>query len=348
MRSFAVRGGNNTTRAVKKAFLCKQTSLATTISPSHNPTIAHRCFVTTSQPLCACCGMYFCTNTNRWSLQSDVGRTNWTQQMNQRRGKNSLHHQQQSTRGLSSDSPAGVGEDSRDVFHNEHQAGDSPIQQILDNNKVWAAEITRNDPTFFKRLAVKQEPKYLYFGCSDSRVPSNHILGLGPGEVFVHRNIGNQIPGNDLNSLSVLEYAVKHLGVTDIIVTGHYDCGAVRAATSKQDLGMLENWLRLIRDVYRLHKDHLDHISDPEERHRRLVELNVVEQCLNLYKTGVVQRRQIETRPSGEMVPRIHGTVFDQSTGLLRHLKVDFEKRIGNLNHIYSLVSGAGRKQEPA
>jgi carbonic anhydrase len=148
------------------------------------------------------------------------------------------------------------------------------------------------------------------------------------------------IPGNDLNALSVLEYAVAHLAVTDIIVCGHYDCGAIRAATSKQDLGILENWLRSIRDVYRLHKDQLDLMKDYEERHRRLVELNVVEQCLNLYKTGVVQRKRMTASKASngvDVFPRIYGLVYNPGDGLLKRLHVDFEKRIGNLDHIYSL-----------
>jgi carbonic anhydrase len=167
----------------------------------------------------------------------------------------------------------------------------------------------------------------------------------------VHRNIGNQVPGNDLNVLSVLEYAVGHLGVTDIIVTGHYACGAVKAASSRQDLGTLENWLRLIRDVYRLNREALDAIKDPEQFHQRLVELNVVEQCINVYKTGVVQRKRIETRTALEKAgksakeiedgtfPRIHGLVFNPGEGILRRLSVDFAGRIGSLDHIYGLYA---------
>lgn len=177
--------------------------------------------------------------------------------------------------------------------------------------------------------------------------------------MFVHRNIGNQVPGNDLNALSVLEYAVGHLGVTDIIVTGHYECGAIRAATSRQDLGMLENWLRLIRDVYRLHKDYLDLINDDELRHRTLVELNVIEQCLNLYKTGIVQRKRIQTRTNlmlendsasedkkrttkeieQDVYPRIHGMVFNPADGILKKLPVNFERRVGSLDHVYGLYN---------
>jgi carbonic anhydrase len=157
------------------------------------------------------------------------------------------------------------------------------------------------------------------------------------------------VPGNDLNVLSVLEYVVGHLGVTDIIVNGHYSCRAVKAATSRQDLGTLENWLRLIRDVYRLHKDYLDLIKDPEQLHRTLVELNVIEQCLNVYKTGVVQRKRAQTRKELQdagkskqevqdgIFPRIHGMVFNPEGGNLRILPINFDKRVGSLDHIYGL-----------
>ena len=218
---------------------------------------------------------------------------------------------------------------------------DEHVNEILNNNKRWVEETKLKDPEFFERLGkLKQKPKYLYFGCSDSRVPANQILGLGPGEVFVHRNIANMVPANDLNVLSVLEYAVAHLGVQDIIVAGHYDCGGVRAATKRQDLGLLENWLRLIRDVYRLHKDHLDHIDNLEERHHRLVELNVIEQCLNLYKTGVVQRKRLQSSTASggtEVLPRIHAMVFNPGEGILKKLNVDFDQRVGSLEHIYGL-----------
>lgn len=225
------------------------------------------------------------------------------------------------------------------------------LKKILENNINWVKQTKEKDPEFFSKLSKPQTPKYLYFGCSDSRVPANQVLGLGPGELFVQRNVGNLVPGNDLNALSVLEYAVRHLGVTDIIVTGHYDCGAIRAATKRQDLGLLENWLRQIRDVYRLHKDYLDLISDDEEMHRRLVELNVIEQCLNIYKIGCVQRKRLQTRDefilkqkedptvdvTDETYPRIHGMVFNPSDGYLKKLNVDFSKRVGSLDHIYGL-----------
>jgi len=231
-----------------------------------------------------------------------------------------------------------------------------PLKAILDGNKRWVAEQTVHDPQFLEKLTNPQRPKFLYFGCSDSRVPANQVLGLGPGEVFVHRNVGNLVPGNDLNALSVLEFAVNHLKVTDIIVTGHYDCGAIRASTKRQDLGLLENWLRQIRDVYRLHKETLDAIRDDEAKHLTLVELNVVEQCLNLYKTGVVQRRRNEVREEmkkanphvkidqDDIFPRIHGLVFNPADGILKKLPVDFKKRIGSLDHIYGLIPKSENK----
>eukprot|EP00599_Poterioochromonas_sp_BG-1_P006872 CAMPEP_0173138472 /NCGR_PEP_ID=MMETSP1105-20130129/3713_1 /TAXON_ID=2985 /ORGANISM="Ochromonas sp., Strain BG-1" /LENGTH=255 /DNA_ID=CAMNT_0014051079 /DNA_START=220 /DNA_END=987 /DNA_ORIENTATION=+ len=224
------------------------------------------------------------------------------------------------------------------------------IQTLLENNRKWVEESKATNPRFMDGFKSPQKPKYLYFGCSDSRVPPNQLLGLGPGELFVHRNVGNLIPGNDLNVLSVLEFAVGHLNVTDIIVTGHYDCGAVRASATRQDLGTLENWLRLIRDVQRLHRNHLELISDKEHKHRTLVELNVVEQCLNIFKVGVVQRKRIEMKQkliesglkdpkeiAAQVFPRIHGLVFDPATGLVKNIPVDFEKRIGSLDSIYGL-----------
>ena len=188
-----------------------------------------------------------------------------------------------------------------------------------------------------------------------------YYVGNRPGEVFVHRNVGNCVPGSDLNVMSVLEYAVAHLKVTDIIVAGHYDCGAVKAALSRQDLGILENWIRHIRDVYRLHQDYLDSIVDSEDRHRSLVELNVIEQCLTIYKTGVVQRTRMNARDEflqkledngsekvsdinkhDEIYPRIHGMVFNPYDGLLVPLKVDLNKRAADFDHIYGLYDPQG------
>lgn len=161
---------------------------------------------------------------------------------------------------------------------------DPDMEQILENNRKWVKKRSTEDPNFFQIIGGPQHPKYLYVGCSDSRVPANEILGLGPGQVFVHRNVGNQINGNDLNVLSVLEFGVMHLDVKHIIVTGHYDCGAVKAAAKKQDLGLLENWLRSIRDVHRIHQTELASITDENEKHKRLVELNVMEQGKKIIK----------------------------------------------------------------
>lgn len=214
------------------------------------------------------------------------------------------------------------------------------ILELLETNARWAEGMVKADPEFFKKLGQGQSPNFLYIGCSDSRVCANTALGLRPGDVFVHRNVGNLIHSTDLNALSVLEYAVSALKVKHIIVAGHYDCGAIRAAMKRQDLGLIENWLRSIRDVYRLYSAELDAIDDLELRHRRLVELNVYEQCLNLYKTGVVQRHRLGSHadPSESFAfPRIHGLVFDPNTGLMRKLPIDFKKGIGHFQHIYDL-----------
>lgn len=182
---------------------------------------------------------------------------------------------------------------------------------------------------------------FRYIGCADSRVPANEILGLGPGEVFVHRNVGNLVIGSDLNVLSSVEFAVKFLEVKHIIVTGHYDCGAVRAALTKQDLGLLENWIRHIRDVHRIHQDAIDMVSNDELKHKRLVELSVVEQCINLFKTGVVQRKRKEYRAANPdsrfAYPMIHGMVFDPKDGVLKKLPINFKSIVRNYQHIYDL-----------
>lgn len=214
------------------------------------------------------------------------------------------------------------------------------IAQLLVQNKKWVQDSQNADPNFFKKIGGKQVPKYLYIGCSDSRVPANEILGLGPGEVFVHRNVGNLVIGSDINVLSVIEFAVQVLEVRHIIVTGHYDCGAVRAASAQQDLGLLENWIRNIRDVHRMHKDVIDALKTDEERHRCLVELSAVEQCYTLFKTGAVQRKRKETDlASGgkDIFPQVTAMVFDPKVGLLKTLPIDFEKSIEGYRHIYDL-----------
>mmetsp|Transcript_10993 Transcript_10993/g.24222 ORF Transcript_10993/g.24222 Transcript_10993/m.24222 type:complete len:301 (-) Transcript_10993:26-928(-) len=178
-------------------------------------------------------------------------------------------------------------------------------------------------------------------GCSDARVSPNVLMGEDAGSVFTVRNVANMVIGTDFNLMSALQYAVGVLKIPHIIVCGHYDCGGVRASIENKDhVPPLENWLRNIRDVYRLHRKELDAIKDPESRHRRLVELNVVEQCINLFKTGAIQRRRVETFQDSESpftTPRIHACVFDPKDGRLRRLNVDFREYINELHDIYDL-----------
>ncbi len=209
----------------------------------------------------------------------------------------------------------------------------SSYEQIFENNKQWVASKKASDGQFFEKLAKEQKPDYLYIGCSDSRVPANEIMGLEAGEVFVHRNIANLVISIDLNVMSVINYSVKHLGVKHIIVCGHYNCGGVKAAMQPEDLGLLNPWLRNIRDVYRLHRAELDGISDTHQRYNRLVELNVQEQCLNVIKTAVVQQSYISNG-----YPTVHGWVYDLHNGLLIDLKIDFEGLLKEIQEIYDLT----------
>ena len=188
-------------------------------------------------------------------------------------------------------------------------------------------------PDFFERLASDQQPEYFYIGCSDSRVPANEIMGLEPGEVFVHRNVANLVNNTDLNVLSSINYAVKHLGVQHVIVCGHYNCGGVKAAMMPKDMGILNPWLRAIRDVYRLHHTELDAIKDENERYNRLVELNVIEQATNVIKTASVQKGYLKNG-----YPIVHGWVFDLHTGILKDLKIDFVSILHNIQEIYNLT----------
>ena len=204
---------------------------------------------------------------------------------------------------------------------------------IFENNLRWVAEKQATDADFFKKLAEDQNPDYLYIGCSDSRVTAEDMMGAKPGEIFVHRNIGNLVVSIDLNVMSVINYAVKFLNVKHIIVCGHYHCGGVRAAMSQQDLGILNPWLRNIRDVYRLHKDELNAIPDDHARYDRLVELNVKEQCINVIKTAAVQQQFIRTGH-----PIVHGWVMDIHSGKLIDLQIDFEKELKGIQEISRLV----------
>ncbi len=208
------------------------------------------------------------------------------------------------------------------------------IQDIFENNRRWLNEKKRTNKDFFTHLAKGQNPDFLFIGCSDSRVTAEDLMGAQPGEVFVHRNIANLVPNNDNNSASVIEYAVGHLGVKHIIVCGHYFCGGVQAAMQAKDLGILNPWLRNIRDVYRLHKTELSSIQNEEERYKRLVELNVQEQCINIIKMAVVQRSYLS-----KGFPMVHGWVFDVESGELIDLKIDFEKIYAGIREIYDLSS---------
>lgn len=205
------------------------------------------------------------------------------------------------------------------------------IETILKNNKEWVKTKLGEDADFFKKLGEGQSPNFLYIGCSDSRVTAEEAMGAGPGEVFVHRNIANMVISIDLNVMSVLNYAVDHLKVDHIIICGHYGCGGVKAAMESQDLGILNPWLRNIRDVYRTHKNELNAITDEDKRYERLVELNVQEQCINAIKTAAVQKA------NRERGLRVYGWVFDVHSGLLKDLNIDFDKVLENIMEIYHL-----------
>lgn len=206
------------------------------------------------------------------------------------------------------------------------------IEQIFANNKMWVAEKLSSDPAYFDKLSKGQSPEFLYIGCSDSRVTAEDLMGVQPGEVFIHRNIANMVISIDLNVMSVLNYAVRYLKVNHIIVCGHYACGGVKAAMQSEDMGLLNPWLRNIRDVYRLHKDELNAIADEESRYNRLIELNVQEQCVNLIKTAAVQQAYKERNL------QVHGWVFDIHTGKLIDLKIDFRKILTDIMEIYKLI----------
>lgn len=205
------------------------------------------------------------------------------------------------------------------------------IKQVFENNKLWIEEKLKVDKDYFTNLSKGQEPEFLYIGCSDSRVTAEDIMGVQPGEVFVHRNIANLVNNVDLNVMSVINYAVRHLKVKHVVICGHYYCGGVKAAMQSSDLGILNPWLRNIRDVYRLHKDELNAISDEGARYNRLIELNVQEQCVNLIKTAAIQQAHKER---GLLV---HGWVFDVHSGKLIDLKIDFPKILENIMEIYKL-----------
>lgn len=206
------------------------------------------------------------------------------------------------------------------------------IPQIFQNNQVWIKEKLNLDPKYFSNLSKGQSPEILYIGCSDSRVTAEELMGLSPGDVFVHRNIANMVPNTDLSSMSVIDYSVLHLKVNHIVVCGHYYCGGVKAAMQSADLGILNPWLRNIRDVFRIHRKELNAISDEEKKYKRLVELNVQEQCINVIKTAEVQQAYNQRGIT------VHGWVFDIHSGKLIDLEIDFEKILEDIMEIYRIV----------
>lgn len=189
--------------------------------------------------------------------------------------------------------------------------------RLLEGNKEWVSSKLKEDIHFFEKLSKGQNPPLLWIGCADSRVPANEITNTQPGEVFVHRNIANMVIHTDINMLSVLDYAVKVLNVKHVVVCGHYGCGGINAAMGNDHYGLIDNWLRNIKDVYRLHKDELEGIKDEHQRNRRLVELNVVEQVYNLCKTSTIQKAWNKSD-----IPHVHGWVYDISNGVIKDLEV--------------------------
>jgi len=185
-------------------------------------------------------------------------------------------------------------------------------QELLSANKEWAARMVKEDPAFFQRLVNIQKPNFLWIGCSDSRVPPNEITQTRPGDIFIHRNVANLAVHTDMNMLSVLQYAVEVLEVKHIVVCGHYGCGGVKAAMSRHSFGMINKWLRHIKDVYRLHQPELLKIADDEQRLNRLIELNVIEQVNNIAETSIVQRAWKKRN-----APHIHGWVYDLHNGII-------------------------------
>lgn len=205
--------------------------------------------------------------------------------------------------------------------------------EIFENNRRWVEQKTSTDKDFFTNLAKDQRPDYLYIGCSDSRVTAEDLMGVTPGEVFVHRNVANLVNNVDLNVMSVINYAVRHLHVKHIIICGHYNCGGVKAAMQPKDFGILNPWLRNIRDVYRTHQAELDAIENEAARYDRLVELNVQEQAVNIIKTAAVQQSYVQNG-----YPLVHGWVFGLHNGLLKDLEIDFPAILKSIQKIYNLT----------
>lgn len=205
----------------------------------------------------------------------------------------------------------------------------NPYEKLLLQNKAWSEEKIELDKDYFNRLAHQQKPKFLWIGCSDSRVPANEITGTDPGEVFVHRNIANMVVHTDLNLLSVLQYAVDVLKVEHIIVCGHYGCGGIEAAISKKDFGLINKWLRNIKEVYKMYQKEVDAIENHTDKVNKLVEFNVIEQCQDLIKTSIIQKAW-----KSRKAPEIHGWVYGLNNGLVTEL-VNIEANLDNVHPIF-------------
>lgn len=206
------------------------------------------------------------------------------------------------------------------------------LSLLLANNEAWAKARLAEDPAFFTKLSQGQDPEYLYLGCSDSRVTAEEILGLKPGEAFVHRNVANQVVPTDNNVNAVIQFAVEQLKVKHILVCGHYGCGGVKAALNPSDMGQLNSWLQTLRDVWRWHQAELDLLEEPTARFDRLVELNVLEQCFNVIKIDHVQRSWYQRG-----YPRVHGLIFDLRSGLVKRMAFDVDRAFASIRGIYDL-----------
>lgn len=208
---------------------------------------------------------------------------------------------------------------------------DKFYKQLIENNKEWVKSNLDSDPGYFEKLSHGQKPPLLWIGCADSRVPANQIIGAQPGEVFVHRNIANMVVHSDMNMLSVVDYAVNVLKVKHVIVCGHYGCGGVQAAMGNKSIGLIDNWIRHIKNIYRLHKDELEKIEDEKQRFDRFVELNVVEQVFDLAKTSIVQNAW-----KNKQELELHGWVYGINSGVIKDLEVTL-KNESQLDEIYQL-----------
>lgn len=227
-------------------------------------------------------------------------------------------------------------------LHALDEKGLAEFEKLLHNNKEWRTTMKAKEPNFFSRQAKGQQPSFLWIGCSDSRVPAETLCGFPPGACFVHRNIANVISNTDVSAMSVIQYAVDVLKVQHIVICGHYGCGGVMAAMKNVDhMSPLENWLRNIRDVYRMHQEELHSIRGEQQRIDRLVEINVVEQAINLYKTRVVQKRRVKSYENidvyGFVQPQIHPVVYNPATGELVRLTVEMHEILEKLRPIYTL-----------